>query len=306
MPRLPRLTRDSSKPPLKPSSRRALGAGGSTLATLLLVAMAAALPNPRTARAESAGREPFLLVSDVDDTIKLSHVRSVPAVLGRTFLKRESFAGMASLYARILAASRSRGSVHGSFVALTASSTKLEGKVRSFLVGHGFPAHTILLRNWLAGGGAKEFKLQELEKLSRKTKEKFLLIGDDTEHDPEVYAEFNRRHPDRVLGMYIRQITDREIPPGITRFHTALEIAAHETAAGRLTADQAVEIGLEVLASEDDRVVAPFKECKRIRWIPRKQLLDTGAIPSQLEWLMRDVDARILALCSRIVEDQED
>jgi phosphatidate phosphatase APP1 len=35
---------------------------------------------------------------------------------------------------------------------------------------------------------------------------KFILIGDSGEHDPEIYSEVVRTHPDRVRAIYIRSV----------------------------------------------------------------------------------------------------
>lgn len=39
---------------------------------------------------------------------------------------------------------------------------------------------------------------------------KWILIGDDGQHDPEIYADFAQRHPDRVKAIVIRQLTPSE------------------------------------------------------------------------------------------------
>ena len=36
---------------------------------------------------------------------------------------------------------------------------------------------------------------------------KFVLVGDSGEHDPEVYAALLRKFPDRVLKVFIRNVT---------------------------------------------------------------------------------------------------
>ena len=36
---------------------------------------------------------------------------------------------------------------------------------------------------------------------------KWLLVGDDGQHDPEIYAEFARRYPQNVRAIVIRQLT---------------------------------------------------------------------------------------------------
>ena len=39
---------------------------------------------------------------------------------------------------------------------------------------------------------------------------KWLLVGDDGQHDPEIYAEFAREYPDHVAGIAIRSLSQFE------------------------------------------------------------------------------------------------
>ena len=39
---------------------------------------------------------------------------------------------------------------------------------------------------------------------------RWLLVGDDGQHDPEIYAEFAHGHPDHVAAVAIRQLSPTE------------------------------------------------------------------------------------------------
>jgi phosphatidate phosphatase APP1 len=39
---------------------------------------------------------------------------------------------------------------------------------------------------------------------------KWLLVGDDGQHDPKIYTEFTGRRPDRVRGIAIRELSPSE------------------------------------------------------------------------------------------------
>jgi phosphatidate phosphatase APP1 len=39
---------------------------------------------------------------------------------------------------------------------------------------------------------------------------KFILIGDSGQHDAQLYAQLSESHPDRVLAVYIRDVTNRK------------------------------------------------------------------------------------------------
>lgn len=38
---------------------------------------------------------------------------------------------------------------------------------------------------------------------------RWVLVGDDGEHDPDLYAPFVRSHPDRVVAIVLRQVGPR-------------------------------------------------------------------------------------------------
>jgi phosphatidate phosphatase APP1 len=48
---------------------------------------------------------------------------------------------------------------------------------------------------------------------------RWLLVGDDGQHDPSVYAEAAREAPDRVLGVAIRRlsVTEQVVSTGTPR-----------------------------------------------------------------------------------------
>ena len=53
-----------------------------------------------------------------------------------------------------------------------------------------------------------ETKPVAIEKLLRTYLDrKFILVGDSGEQDPEVYAALIRQHPDQILKVYIRNVT---------------------------------------------------------------------------------------------------
>src|SRR5699024_3332755 len=39
---------------------------------------------------------------------------------------------------------------------------------------------------------------------------RWILVGDVGQHDPTIYAEFSRRHPEQVDSVLIRQLTEPE------------------------------------------------------------------------------------------------
>ncbi len=88
--------------------------------------------------------------------------------------------------------------------------------LRSFLERSGYPAGGFLMTDfgpsntgWFRSG--PEHKRRELRRLARMFPHvRWLLVGDDGQHDPEIYAEFAREHPQCVAGIAIRSLSEIE------------------------------------------------------------------------------------------------
>jgi hypothetical protein len=146
---------------------------------------------------------PFLVVSDFDDTVAVTHVESKRKVLGTAFLEdaetQPAVAGMADLY-RCLAGASGAGAV--AFV--SGSPVQFAPRVVRFLERNGFPPAAPYLRN-LGRRTLHGYKEPVLRTLAERFPQPFVLVGDSGEKDPEIYAAFRRERPDRVLATYIRR-----------------------------------------------------------------------------------------------------
>lgn len=199
---------------------------------------------------------PLLLISDVDDTVKITHVTSKVRAAGRGLLRNAVYAGMAALYRELAA----------DLVFVSGSPQSLEGRLRRTLIERaGFPQARFVLRNWLRQRDLVAFKRQRLWELASETEQPLLLVGDDSEHDPELFLELsNRLSAGRVAAIYIRQNVHRPLPQGVVPFTTAFELAVAELGAGRLEVDAVIRIGeatLEGAGDEGHRLYPPFFVC---------------------------------------------
>lgn len=149
------------------------------------------------------------VVSDVDDTIKLSHVLDRQKLLESTFLK--DFVAVPGMPARYQV-------WHGEgayFHYLTSSPWQLFPVLDVFLEEAGYPGGTFAMRQVrlkdrsLLNLVAEPFdrKLQALERwFAMYPRRSFILVGDSGEQDPEVYAEMARLHPEQVQLICIRAV----------------------------------------------------------------------------------------------------
>jgi len=150
------------------------------------------------------------VISDIDDTIKISQVTDKTALLANTFLKPFLAApDMALAYDRLAAA----GAV---FHYVSSSPWQLYPALKAFMVEAGFPRGSFHLRKFRV----KDESLFNLFKSSRETKPPviedllsafpkrgFILIGDSGEVDPEIYGAIARDHPGQIRHIYIRKVT---------------------------------------------------------------------------------------------------
>jgi len=151
------------------------------------------------------------VVSDIDDTVKVSEVRDRKALLKNTFLRPFRPApGMADLYADWGKAPNT------SFHYVSGSPWQLYPPVEEFRLATGLPAGTYHLKlfRWKDESflnlfqGTREHKIAEIEWLMNACpKRRFVLVGDSGEMDPEIYGEVARRNPGRVMRIVIRDVT---------------------------------------------------------------------------------------------------
>lgn len=157
------------------------------------------------------------VISDIDDTMKISEVRDPKKLLARTFLQEfEPVAGMADAYRRWAAAG-------AAFHYVSASPWQLFDPIDGFFKREAFPQGSVHLKQFrwkdssflslfqdpisykqpILGGLLKQF-----------SQRRFVLVGDSGEQDPEVYGAVYREFPTQVVAIHIRDLTqeDREAP----------------------------------------------------------------------------------------------
>jgi len=195
-----------------------------------------------------AGR--FLVVSDFDDTLKISHTTSRLRTVFRGLFAKQAYAGMSELF-------QEWTSDHP-FVILSSSPKMIEGKIGRFLDRHGFPAREIWLRDWVKQKDIRHYKNSALKKIEARKEPSFIFVGDDAEYDPEVFTAFRDRNPDRTLAIYIRRMRGRPLPDGVIAFHSALEIALAELEAGRFKIPQVARIGKSIIDHGDADQIIPY------------------------------------------------
>ncbi|KAF5651299.1 actin filament organization app1 [Fusarium tjaetaba] len=162
-----------------------------------------------------AGPEGWAIISDVDDTIKVTLTSDPLGILKTTFVDEPiPVPGMPELYSEL----QTLLPRDTPWFYLSASPYNLYPLLREFRDRY-FPQGTLILRDssWrtVAGllsaltMGTEEYKADRMKKIhSWLPKRKLILIGDSTQSDPEAYGEIYRTFPGWVKMILIRKATD--------------------------------------------------------------------------------------------------
>lgn len=161
------------------------------------------------------------VISDIDDTIKLTQIPSgVKVVIRNTFFRDfQPVPAMARMY---------QSWPDAAFHYISGSPWQLYRPLSEFLLSPagGFPEGSVHMKNarknllnpdtWEDLSGlitnenlTYEQKLSQIsEIMGRFPGRRFILVGDSGEKDPEVYREIQRRFPQQVQAIMIRDLTD--------------------------------------------------------------------------------------------------
>lgn len=155
--------------------------------------------------------EGLSIVSDIDDTIKVTEVADTEDMLENTFLKPfKPVRGMAELYGRWADAG-------ATFHYLTQSPWQLYPELSVFMDQYGFPLGSIHMNRFDLSEGqgfdfsdsSRKHKHRYLRKLlERFPQRKFVMVGDSTQQDPEVYGDVAREFGAQVEHVFIRELGD--------------------------------------------------------------------------------------------------
>lgn len=148
------------------------------------------------------------VISDIDDTIKASHVADKAELLKNTFLKAfQAVDGMATIYQQW---HKSGAAFHY----LSASPWQLYQSLSAFTEENNFPRGDFHLRNFRIKDSSFyalfkspfEYKTGKIENIIKNyPQRKFVLVGDSTESDPEIYAHIAKKYPQQIIKIFIRQ-----------------------------------------------------------------------------------------------------
>ena len=154
------------------------------------------------------------VISDIDDTIKVSDVLNHQRLINNTFYKPFAVVqGMNAAYQQL-------SSPTTAFHFVSSSPWQLYAPLEEFVDREAFPWATFSLKPirfrdmtlfdlFKPGTATKPQQIHAL--VQQFPSRKFILIGDSGEQDPEVYAKIAQQYPHNIVKIFIRNITSEDI-----------------------------------------------------------------------------------------------
>ncbi len=205
----------------------------------------------------------FGVISDVDDTVLVSDVGKLLKMFRRAFLEnataRLPFPGVSAFYQALRVGSQEKS--HNPFFFVSSSPWNLYDLLIDFFELQDIPQAPVLLRDlgmddtMFVKEGHGTHKLGNIRAiLNTYPSLSFVLVGDSSQHDPEIYRQVVADYPGRILAIYIRDVTPD---------HRDVEI---------------VQIGDALRAHQVDLVYCQHTE-DAARHAVEKRLLSPGRLP---------------------------
>lgn len=161
------------------------------------------------------------VISDIDDTIlqtfATSKMRMLRTVFFSNYLTLHAVTEMSEIYRAIHFGPQGDGYEATHYV--SSSPDNLMGRLQQFLKHHHFPAgsmdlKSIALRRRPGRDSLfrhTDYKLARIRKIFETyPHRRYVLFGDSGEHDPQIYRQVQQLFPDRVVAVYIHNVTGED------------------------------------------------------------------------------------------------
>jgi phosphatidate phosphatase APP1 len=157
-------------------------------------------------------------ISDIDDTVLVSHSANTGKKLRVMFTKnprsRKTFADVVKFY-QLLSLAHTSPDLLNPFFYVSSSEWNLYDDLNEFFKHNGLPKGVFMLnsiKKWYQL--LKTGKTKHQEKMMRVTrilmafpKQRFVLLGDNSQSDPEIYVNIANKYPEQIVAIYIRNIS---------------------------------------------------------------------------------------------------
>lgn len=162
-------------------------------------------------------------ISDIDDTFLISHsatiLKRLKVLLTQNAHSRQPFEGVVAHY-QLLAEAHSGPGISNAFFYVSSSEWNLYNYILDFAEKNGLPAGVYLLSQLKqigqllkTGQNKHRTKFDRIVRIIETYPDQpFILLGDDTQEDPTIYASVVEHFPGQIRCVYIRQVWGKNQP----------------------------------------------------------------------------------------------
>jgi phosphatidate phosphatase APP1 len=170
-------------------------------------------------------------ISDIDDTVLVSHSNTTGKKLRTMFTKnprsRKTFSDVVKFY-KLLSLAATSPSLLNPFFYVSSSEWNLYDDLNEFFKHNGLPKGAFLLnkiKRWYQllkiGKTNHEGKLIRVTRiLEAFPKQIFVLLGDNSQRDPQIYFSIAKQYPNQIKAIYIRNIDSKKAFSTLNLFKT--------------------------------------------------------------------------------------
>lgn len=160
------------------------------------------------------------IISDIDDTFLVSYsatrLKRLVTLLGNNAQTRKAFDDVARHY-QLLRFAQNPGTNPNPFFYISSSEWNLYSYLREFLQVQKMPEGVLLLNQlkqwnelWKTGRTRHQGKFARIVRVMEAFPEQsFLLLGDNSQQDPVIYASVATHFPGRIKAIYIRSVVEK-------------------------------------------------------------------------------------------------
>ncbi len=164
----------------------------------------------------------YSFISDIDDTFLISHSSNIRkrlyVLLTKNAHSRKPFEGVVTHY-RLLATAHTTANSPNPFFYVSSSEWNLYDFIKEFTRKNELPEGVFLLSQikrlseLLKTGATKHSgKFMRIARVFEAyPTQRFVLLGDDSQQDPVIYASIVTHYPGRVVGVYLRHVYEKNI-----------------------------------------------------------------------------------------------
>ena len=163
------------------------------------------------------------VISDIDDTFLVSHsgnfFKKLYVLLFKNINKRKVFEDVAPHYQALSRAGQENETASNSFFYVSSSEWNLYEFIDAFTKIHELPKAVIKLKKiktgisdfLFTGRGSHDHKFEKIKDIIMfYPKLDYILLGDDSQKDPDLYERVVKIFPQNIKAIYIRQTSSRK------------------------------------------------------------------------------------------------